>query len=230
MPLAAVTGDEGRGEPVELLMRRRRCVSIALAAVLAAACASGGGEQPTRPVVLVSGLDDHQLAETDEVPLHSRPGGPVSGTIPAGTLARAAEVRGEWVKVTALELHAHQGDDASAEHTHDYAEGWVGDYYLRSRVHVISPDDPACPVDAYDEPGGEPGEPLPASAQVEFVTVRYDRARMWVLVRTVVEPAREVWVPRAALSEYSSLQLTRGLGHAHGDAEAPPLVASSGEC
>lgn len=229
----AVPGHEERGEPVRLLMRggARAAALVAVLALLLAGCAAGDPETPTRPVVLVSGLDDHFMPESDEVPLHARPGGPVRGAIPAGSLARAVEVRGEWVKVTALELHTHPDDAVGAPtHTHDVPEGWVGDYYLRSRMHVIAAGDPVCPVPAFAEPGGETEEPLPPSAQVEFVTVRHLGQRLWVQVRTVEEPQREAWVPRETLSEYSSLQLTEGLGHVHGDAEPPPLVESTGEC
>lgn len=206
----------------------RAALALACLVLAAGACAHGEAAEPTRPVVLVSGLDDHFMPETDEVPLHVRPGGPVRGTIPAGTLARALEVRGEWTRVAALEAHPHDGE--AGDHGHDFGEGWVGDYYLRGRLHVVDTDDPVCPVQAWQEPGGEPGAPLPASAQVEVVTVSHDGARLWARVRTVAEPQREAWVPRTALSEYSSSQLVGGLGHTHGDADAPTLVESTGDC
>lgn len=207
----------------------RRALAAGCALLLACACLPGEPAEPTRPVVLVSGLDDHFLPALEEVPLHARPGGPVTGTIPAGSLARATEVRGEWVKITALEAHPHGGGTAPA-HDHGPVEGWVGDYHLRGRMHAIAPGTPTCPVEAFREPGGDADAPLPASAQVEFVTVRQDGARLWVRVRTVTEPVREVWVPRTSLSEYSSLQLTQGLGHVHGDAQPPPTVTPSGQC
>lgn len=208
----------------------RHALAVALVALLPLACAEAAGTQPSRAVVLVSGLDDHGLPETDEIGLHARPGGPVRDTIPAGTLVRALEVRGEWTRVAALEVHAHDGATEPGGHAHDFGEGWVGDYHLRGRLHVIAADDPVCPVEAWAEPGGERAEPLPASAQVEVVTVRHDGARLWARVRTVAEPGREAWVPRTALSEYSSQQLVDGLGHAHDGADAPGLVESTGEC
>lgn len=212
----------------------RHALAAALVALLPLACAEAAGTQPSRAVVLVSGLDDHGLPETDAIPLHARPGGPVRTTVPAGTLVRALEVRGEWTRVAALEAHAHDGASAggggSADHAHDFGEGWVGDYYLRGRLHVIAADDPVCPVEAWAEPGGTRAEPLPASAQVEVVTVTHDGARLWARVRTVAEPEREAWVPRAALSEYSSQQLVEGLGHTHGSTDAPALVESTGDC
>jgi hypothetical protein len=79
-------------------------------------------EQVARPILLVSGRDDHGLLVQRTVGLSRLPGGEATSRVPDGTLVRVEAVHGEWLQVRALERTA--------------ARGWVNDFYLRGTAHL----------------------------------------------------------------------------------------------
>jgi hypothetical protein len=82
-------------------------------------------EQLARPIVLVSGRDDHGLLVQKTVGLSRLPGGVATSRVPDGTLVRVEATHGEWLQVRALERTA--------------ARGWVNDFYLRGTAHLTRP-------------------------------------------------------------------------------------------
>jgi hypothetical protein len=106
----------------------RSAAIVALGAALGGALLlSGfGGESKRpevgRPIVLVSGRDDHGLLVQKTVGLSRFAGGPATTRVPDGTLVRVEATRGEWLQVRTLERTS--------------ARGWVNDYYLRGTAHV----------------------------------------------------------------------------------------------
>jgi hypothetical protein len=180
--------DEGRAESVQLPVRPRLLAAVALAA---AAAGCGGSEKPKsapapqRPVVLVSGRDDHGLLARRSIALLDEPEGRPVSRVADGTLAAVTGSRGEWLRVRALE-----GPRAG---------GWVDDFYLRGTAHVV-PTGGSCAVRAYARAGAGRSRPLPASAQVELLGVERAEGGAWVHVRALA-PARDAWVPRAAVRE-----------------------------
>jgi len=110
-----------------------RPAAVALVALVAlgTGCAAGAEpvSSPQRPVLLISGRDDHGLLAESAVGLAQRPdGSPPTARVPDGTLVAVVETSGEWARVRTLE---GQG-----------AEGWVHDYYLRGIAHVACSNEP----------------------------------------------------------------------------------------
>ncbi len=108
--------------------RRRQPGFLSVALTLALVCAGCGGEdeatkpEPPRPILLVSGRDEHGLVVEAEIVLSERPDGPVAARLKDGTLVRVTDTRGEWLRVRTLEGAVR--------------EGWINDYYLRGTVHL----------------------------------------------------------------------------------------------
>lgn len=123
---------------------RRQPGRLPVVLALTLACAAcGGGEQaakpePPRPILLVSGRDDHGLLVEPEVALSERPDGPAAARLKDGTLVRVVDTSGEWLKVRTLEGAARAG--------------WINDYYLRGTVHLDcgSPLGPSAQVELLD--------------------------------------------------------------------------------
>ena len=167
--------DEGGGEPGDLPVRAA-VVIVGLGAVLGGVLllmGFGKEKKPVsvqRPIVLVSGRDDHGLLVQKTVGLSRFAGGEPTTRIPDGTLVRVEATRGEWLQVRALERTS--------------ARGWVNDYYLRGTAHLA---------------GGARGRRVgsfPFAAQVEIVAVKAGRVRVrsldgtqetWVPRPTVTE-------------------------------------------
>ncbi len=147
-------------------------------ALLLAAC---GGEGAERPILLVSGRDDHGLVAQDEVEVLDRPDGRPVAKVTDGTLVSVLGEDHEWLEVETLEGRR--------------IAGWVNDFYLRGQVHVVG-DPPACPVPLRGAPGGPPFAELAASAQVVLVDHHGD----WVGVQPLGDDRLGV-VPRAFISE-----------------------------
>lgn len=108
-------------------MRAAALVVVLGAALGGAVLLSGFGgnaksEEIARPIVLVSGRDDHGLLVSKTVGLSRLPGGEATSRLPDGTLVRVEATHGEWLQVRALERTA--------------ARGWVNDFYLRGTAHV----------------------------------------------------------------------------------------------
>lgn len=141
---------------------------------------------PSRPLVYVSGLDDHLLPERDTVPLHSAPDGPVVAHVPVDTLAWVRGGRGEWIEVELAEGEPE--------------EGWIADFYLRGELHVVDPDAPGCPVPTVHLPGETPHHHLDPSTRVEMTDLRHHGSVAWVEVRSLRTGATS-WVERRTLTE-----------------------------
>lgn len=158
-------------------MTRARRLALAAAVVVAAAVlavagwqAVTGGGQPAfeRPIVLVSGRDDHGLVAEQTVDLRDGPDGAVVGSVPDGTLVEVLAEESTWLRVRTL-----PGAPA--------LDGWVDDYYLRGTVHVVG-DPPACPVAAYDDSGSRVVGALEPSVQVSIHDHHVIDGRRWVAV------------------------------------------------
>ncbi len=147
-------------------------------ALLLVAC---GGSAAERPILLLSGKDDHGLVAESEVEILDRPDGRAVGMVPDGTLVYVLGEDREWLEVETLEGRR--------------VVGWVNDFYLRGQVHVVG-DPPACPVPLRGEPGGQAFAELAASQQVVLVDHHGD----WVGVRPIGAGRLGV-VPRAFVSE-----------------------------
>lgn len=157
-----------------------------VAVVVLSGC--GGDQQKLeRTTLLVSGRDEHGLLAQRTVGLLGEPDGARVASVQDGTLVHVVEVRGEWLRVRALE-------GASVE-------GWVNDYYLRGTVHVATPR--GCAARAARAPGGTPDRSLTPNVQAELLAVATREGRAWVQVRTLVEPD-VAWVERRAVHELSS--------------------------
>lgn len=119
--------DQGDGEPDDLPVRAAAMI-VGLGAVLGGLLLlSGFGEETKRaaverPIVLVSGRDDHGLLVQRTVGLSQFAGGEENTRVPDGTLVRVEATRGEWLQVRTLERTS--------------ARGWVNDYYLRGTAHI----------------------------------------------------------------------------------------------
>jgi hypothetical protein len=118
---------EGERQPGDVPVRAAAAVIVLGAALGAAVLLSGFGgdaksEQVARPIVLVSGRDDHGLLVQKTVALSRLPGGEATSRVPDGTLVRVEATHGEWLQVRALERTA--------------ARGWVNDFYLRGTAHL----------------------------------------------------------------------------------------------
>lgn len=170
---------EGDGEPDDLPVRAAAII-VGLGAVLGGALfLSGFGEETKRvaverPIVLVSGRDDHGLLVQKTVGLSRFVGGETTTRVPDGTLVRVEATHGDWLQVRSLERTA--------------ARGWVNDFYLRGTVHLAGGK------------GGRQVGSFPFSAQVAVLEVKAGRVRVrsldgkregWVPRPTVTElPAR----------------------------------------
>ena len=125
---------QGHGQPGRL------SVAVLGAALACAGC--GGGEaakpEPERPILLVSGRDDHGLLVEKTVGVSAEPGGRADKHLRDGTLVRVVALHGEWLRVRALEGSARTG--------------WLNDYYLRGTVHLdcSSPLGPSAQVELLD--------------------------------------------------------------------------------
>ncbi|HEX9988325.1 MAG TPA: SH3 domain-containing protein [Chloroflexia bacterium] len=74
-----------------------------------------------RPIVMVSGRDDHGHVQDKVVPLLSAPDDDtVVARVDDGTFVRVVDQRGEWMRVQTVAA--------------PQATGWVNDYYLRNRM------------------------------------------------------------------------------------------------
>ena len=164
---------------------RAAAVAVALALVVLA-CSPEEPSGPARPLVYVSGLDDHLLPARSTVPVHSAPEGPVIAEVPVDVLAWARGSRGEWVEVEVAEGASQRG--------------WVADYYLRGELHVVSSEAPHCPVPAVRALGDPPDQGLDPSTRVELVDLQSHQGRWWVQVRSL-GTGEEWWVERPTLSE-----------------------------
>jgi Bacterial SH3 domain len=163
-------------------------LAVALALVLAAGgCGGGAGEaEPPRPVVIVSGKDDHGLVAEPAVALAAEPDGARVARVADGTLVSVLAERGEWLRVRALE-----GGEA---------EGWVNDYYLRGTAHLV-PERAGCRVPARPSLLRPAQASYAASTQVELLEVTTAADGVWVRVRDVEAGRRDAWVARARVSE-----------------------------
>ncbi len=107
-------------------MRAAAIVALGAALVGALLLSGFGGESNPvdvpRPIVLVSGRDDHGLLVQKTVALSRFAGGQATTRVPDGTLVRVEATRGEWLQVRTLERTS--------------ARGWVNDYYLRGTAHI----------------------------------------------------------------------------------------------
>jgi SH3 domain-containing protein len=78
-------------------------------------------QSDAKPIVMVSGRDDHGHVQDEVVPLLSAPDDDtVVARVNDGTFVRVVEQRGEWMRVQTVAA--------------PQATGWVNDYYLRSRM------------------------------------------------------------------------------------------------
>jgi hypothetical protein len=119
--------NEGERQPGDVPVKAAALVIVLGAALGGAVLLSGFGgeskpEEIARPIVLVSGRDDHGLLVSQTVGLSRLPGGEATSRVPDGTLVRVEATHGEWLQVRALERTA--------------ARGWVNDFYLRGTAHV----------------------------------------------------------------------------------------------
>lgn len=150
-------------------------VALLVAGAGTAVLASGGsGPAVQRPVLLVSGRDDHGLVELASVPLLDRPQGQPVGAVQDGGLVRVLQVQGTWHRVADL---------------HGASEGWVDDYRLRDTVHLVGGGSDCRP---------RLGEVLLASGeQAELLDAGPDG----VLVRLLRSPDVTGVVPASALQQ-----------------------------
>jgi hypothetical protein len=147
---------------------------------------AGPGPDGAPVLVYVSGLDDHLLDAYTTVPLHSGPDGPVVAGVPAGTLVWVHPGTGAWVEVTVAEGAPRRG--------------WMADYFLRGRAHLVDPVTPGCPVPASAAPGGPPTGRFDPSTLVRLHDLAGRGTANWVLVEGITTGSRS-WVARDALSE-----------------------------
>lgn len=173
-------------------LERRRLLRVAMvtAAVamlgtsVAIAATQGGADDPPR-LVYVSGRDDHGALATATVTVHAGPDGAEVGALADGTLARVEDSRGTWLRITPV--------DGSPG-------GWVDDYWLRGRLHLVDPAAPGCAVTTAATAGGSARYQLPASAQVEVFDAQTVEGRSWVAVRAGRDHDLS-WVPQELLSD-----------------------------
>lgn len=193
---------------------------VATTMVLAAGWVVLGGLGPGdpvadvgRPIVLVSGRDDHGLVELDEVPLLAEPAlegdEVVVTTVPDGTLVRVlGDDGGSWLEVVPL-----AGGLA----------GWIDDHRLRGTAHVVG-EEPACATPLHAEAAGPVLAELRASEQVELLDDHTTPdGELWVGVRTL-QGGELGLVPAARLSQQPGPQPLPGVDCAtiEPDPEAVP--------
>ncbi len=171
--------DAGSGQPRHVLTSPAfRIATAVLAAVVAvwALVLRPAGEAVARPLLLVSGRDDHGALAQAEVALLDGPDGSAVGTVPDGTLVEVLGTRGEWIEVRAI-----VGAPVDVA-------GWVNDFFLRGQVHVVA-DPPACPVPLAGEPGATPYATLRPSEQVVLVDHHLAPDGLWVGVQPLQDDA-----------------------------------------
>lgn len=182
MPSATASGPQEHRRLVRVAMVTAAVTMLGTSIVLAV---STGGDADLPRLVYVSGRDDHGALATDTVAVHGRPDGVEVGALADGTVARVADTRGTWLRIEPV--------DGSAG-------GWVDDFWLRGRVHLVDPATPGCAVITAATAGGPPRYQLPASQQVEVLDARAVDGRSWVAVRA--EDDHDLsWVPQDLLSD-----------------------------
>ncbi len=168
------TRDAGHGKLQHVLSSVPfRITAAALAAAVAvwALVLRPSGPDVERPLLLVSGRDDHGALQAGAVDLLDRPDGDPIGVVPDATLVEVVDTDGEWLRVRAVEGTAGRG------------EGWINDFFLRGQVHVVGRP-PACPVPLVGEPGGGAYAELRPSEQVVLVDHHLAAdGRVWVGVQ-----------------------------------------------
>ncbi len=143
-----------------------------------------------RPIVLVSGRDDHGLVASDEVALLAEPAlegdEVVVTTLADGTLVRVlGDDGGSWLNVVPLD-----GGPG----------GWIDDFHLRGTAHVVG-EEQACPTALHASVDGPVLRELRASEQVELLDDHTtEDGRRWVGVRSVQGGVVGL-VPAATLSQ-----------------------------
>lgn len=161
-------------------------LALTIVVVVGVTAANTGSEREERPLVYVSGLDDHLLPAADEVAVHEAVGGAVTGHVPADTLVWVHDEQGEWLDV------------ATAEGT--TLRGWIADFYLRGELHVVDPSAPGCPVPTAHHPQKAVHHQLDASTRVEMTDLYEGSSGLWVEVRDL-RTENTSWVRRDTLSE-----------------------------
>lgn len=137
-------------------MRSLAAALIVMAAVTACGAPDGLADG-TRPVVMVSGRDDHGLVASQNIVLRSAAdGASVVGHLPDGTLAQVRAVRGTQVQVSASGV-----------------TGWVDDFFLRGELRLAGPP-PDCRVLLA-------GRDLPAGTRVEVLSLYQETAKVRLL-------------------------------------------------
>jgi hypothetical protein len=136
-------------------------------------------------LVYVSGRDDHGLLASPTVTVHARPDGGEVGELPDGTIVRVLDTRGTW-------LHVAPVDGSTG--------GWVDDFWLRGRLHLVDPSAPGCAVPTSAAPDGPPAFQLPPSRQVELLDASVVQGELWVAVRPD-EDHDPSWVRAGLVSE-----------------------------
>lgn len=142
---------------------------------------------PPRPVLLVSGKDDHGLPAQAHVALTADPvfGARATTEVDDGTLVRVLEARGEWHRVAPLERTGQSG--------------WIHDFSLRGSVHVRALD--GCRVPLSPAPGVPGDDGLPDSAQAEMLGAARRRGALWIRIRGLAGARPAGWVRRDVLDE-----------------------------
>ena len=165
---------------LDTLPSRLAVVGLALATVVGlrvTGVVDGGADAgPERPIVLVSGRDDHGFQAQEAVVLLAAPaaegeGEPVA-EVADGTLVRVLGDDGAtWLEVATLD---------------GTATGWVDDFFLRGTAHVVAPDE-ACPAALHADVDGPVLAALEPSQQVELVDDHTVDGVTWVGVRTLTD-------------------------------------------
>ena len=160
--------DEGNEQPGHLPVRHATLLLAALAAlgVLLSGCGAAARLDGPDPVVLISGRDDHGLVARAAVGLQRSPTDTtVVGSAPDGTFARVVRTEGAWLDVRTV---------ASAPE-----EGWVNDFYLRSRAVWVS-----------------------RSLQVTFLDAAFRENNVLVYVSPITDPPEQPsWLAAGELRE-----------------------------
>jgi hypothetical protein len=190
-------GHPGHEQPGELLtVGRRRALLLAGLVVLGGAgLVRAGSGEPTRPIVLVSGRDDHRALAAETVALlaasAAEGAGEVVATVGDGTLVRVVDADGgSWLEVVTLD---------------GGTRGWVDDFHLRGTVHVVGQAE-ACPTPLHADVDGPVLDVLRPSEQVELVDDHTTpQGETWVGVRTVQGGTLGL-VPAARLREQPGAQ------------------------
>lgn len=163
-----------------------------------------GGEPDVQRLVYVSGRDDHGALATESVAVHARPDGAEVARVSDGTVARVLDTRGSWLLIDPVDGRTG---------------GWIDDYWLRGRVHLVDPGAPGCAVTTAAIAGSAARYQLPASQQVEVTDAQTVDGTVWVAVRAGEEHDPS-WVRQDVLSDIPGPSPFQGDG-ACGDVEWP---------